>query len=146
MLIFHLTLSYLSTFSLTYLYTNGYNKNIERKGRIPMKTLPEENKRLNKRLQDFRKEAHIQQQEMADYCGLSKNYLSAMERGINKCNAHVLISYAKKLNVSLDILTGLQSSLKTETDTILPELKAIIEKMSYENQKKLLEILNILDK
>lgn len=42
-----------------------------------MKALPEENKRLNKRLQDFRKEAHIQQQEMADYCGLSKNYLSA---------------------------------------------------------------------
>ena len=110
-----------------------------------MKTLPEENKRLNKRLQDFRKEAHIQQQEMADYCGLSKNYLSAMERGINKCNAHVLISYAKKLNVSLDILTGLIFS-KNGNDAIIPELKTVLEKMSHENQKKLLEILNILDK
>lgn len=111
-----------------------------------MKPLPEENKRLNKRLQDFRKEAHIQQQEMADYCGLSKNYLSAMERGINKCNAHVLISYAKKLNVSLDVLTGLQSSIKPDTNTIIPELKTVLEKMSHENQKKLLEILNILSK
>lgn len=111
-----------------------------------MKPLPEENKRLNKRLQAFRKEAHIQQQEMADYCGLSKNYLSAMERGINKCNAHVLISYAKKLNVSLDVLTGLQSSLKKDTDTIIPELKALIENMNDENQRKLLEILKILSK
>lgn len=108
-----------------------------------MKALPEENKRLNKRLQDFRKEAHIQQQEMADYCGLSKNYLSAMERGINKCNAHVLISYAKKLNVSLDVLTGLSSTGK---ESIIPELKTVLENMSHENQKKLLEILNILDK
>ena len=80
---------------------------------------------------------------MADYCGLSKNYLSAMERGINKCNAHVLISYAKKLNVSLDVLTGLSSTGK---EAIIPELKTVIENMSHENQKKLLEILNILDK
>ena len=80
---------------------------------------------------------------MADYCGLSKNYLSAMERGINKCNAHVLISYAKKLNVSLDVLTGLSSTGK---EAIIPELKTVLENMSHENQKKLLEILNILDK
>ena len=39
-----------------------------------MEPLPEESKRLNKRLQTFRKEAHIQQQEMADYCGLSIIY------------------------------------------------------------------------
>ena len=90
----------------------------------------------------IRDRAHIQQQEMADYCGLSKNYLSAMERGINKCNAHVLISYAKKLNVSLDVLTGLSSTGK---EAIIPELKTVLENMSHENQKKLLEILNILD-
>ena len=66
-----------------------------------------------------------------------------MERGINKCNAHVLISYAKKLNVSLDVLTGLSSTGK---EAIIPELKTVLENMSHENQKKLLEILNILDK
>ena len=42
-----------------------------KKRRITMKALPEENKRLNKRLKDYRKEAHRQQQEKADYCGLS---------------------------------------------------------------------------
>nr|WP_296009277.1 helix-turn-helix transcriptional regulator [uncultured Blautia sp.] len=109
-----------------------------------MKLLPEESKELNKRLQNFRKEAHIQQQEMADYCGLSKNYLSAMERGINKCNAHVLISYARKLNVSLDELTGLTSERPEET--IIPDLKNAIAAMSHKDQEKLLEIINILNR
>lgn len=110
-----------------------------------MKPLPEESKRLNKRLQTFRKEAHIQQQEMADYCGLSKNYLSAMERGINKCNAHVLISYARKLNVSLDKLTGLDSYKSEPEENIIPDLKAAISAMSHRDQEKLLEILHILN-
>lgn len=110
-----------------------------------MKLSSEENKKLNKRLQTFRKAAHIQQQEMADYCGLSKNYLSAMERGLNKCNAQVLISYARKLNVSLDVLTGLETSPKNNSEKILPELIEAIEKLDSEKQKKLLEILKILD-
>ena len=110
-----------------------------------MKPLPEESKRLNKRLQTFRKEAHIQQQEMADYCGLSKNYLSAMERGINKCNAHVLISYARKLNVSLDNLTGLDSDKSEPEENIIPDLKAAISAMSHRDQEKLLKILHILN-
>lgn len=111
-----------------------------------MKLSVEENKKLNNRLQTFRKQAHIQQQEMADYCGLSKNYLSAMERGLNKCNAQVLISYAKKLNISLDVLTGLETVPENHSEKVLPELLEAIENLNLEKQKKLLEILKILDK
>ena len=73
---------------------------------------------LGKRLQQYREERKVTQQEMADACGLTKNYISALERGINKINANALIGYANKLDVSLDELAG-----RTHEDHILPELK-----------------------
>lgn len=93
---------------------------------------------LGQRLQQFRKNARISQEEMANYCNLSRHYISAIERGLYKCNVYILIDYAKKLGVSLDVLTGLDDF------EILPELRTELQNTKPEDQKKMLEILKIL--
>ena len=96
---------------------------------------------LGKRLKKNRELRKITQQEMAEACGLSKNYISAMERGVNKCNAQTLITYAKKLNMSLDELVGIEAS-----NDIIPELKRALSEMSEDKQRKLLQIIYIMEK
>ncbi len=111
-----------------------------------MKSAPkEEDKRLNKRLQKFRKEQHITQDEMAEFCNVSKSYISTMERGIYRCNPHVLMCYARKLSVSLDTLCKQEYKETTSKNDILPELQAEIAKMNLQTQKKLLKMIHILN-
>ena len=93
---------------------------------------------LGSRLQECRQSRKVTQQEMADACGLSKNYISAMERGINKCSAQTLIAYARKLNMSLDELVGKEKSV------ILPELRALLEQTDMQTQKKILDMIRLM--
>lgn len=95
--------------------------------------------KLGKQLQTFREAAKITQQEMAETCGLSKNYISALERGVNKINAQTLIAYADKLDVSIDELVG-----RSQTDQILPALKKILSQMDEAEQQKILHIIEII--
>ena len=78
---------------------------------------------LGIRLQVCRKAKKVTQAEMAVACGLSKNYVLAMERRVNKCSAQTIISYANKLDMSLDGLVGRQPQ---NDNDILPELKRIL--------------------
>lgn len=107
-----------------------------------MKNDNEKNLQLCSRLQKYRKKKRVTQSEMAEYCGLSKNYISALERGVNRCNAQTMIDYAQKLEVSLDVLAGIKSTKKDSP--ILPEIQEELSLMSIEDQRKLLEILHIL--
>ena len=95
---------------------------------------------LGQRLQKYRKAGHVSQDEMGEFCGLSRNHISAIERDLYKCNVYTLIDYGKKLGVSLDILTGLDDY------EILPELRRELQNTPLDHQKKLLEILKILNK
>jgi len=90
---------------------------------------------LGKRLKECRRSCKVTQQEMAAACGLSKNYISAMERGINKCSAQTLITYANKLNMSLDELVGNRKS------AVLPELRMLLESTDENTQRKLIEVI-----
>ena len=92
---------------------------------------------LGKKLQEHRKAKGITQAEMAKVCGLSKNYISAMERGINNCSAKTLIAYAIKLDMSLDELIG-----KEKRNDIIPELLKRLHSMSVKEQKKLIQIVD----
>ena len=62
---------------------------------------------LMKALQAERESQQVTQREMAKAIGVSKNHLSAMERGVVQCRAMVLVRYAKTLGVSLDVLAGI---------------------------------------
>lgn len=58
-------------------------------------------------LQSYRESAKVTQQEIADATGLTKDYISSIERGVHKCNAQTFIIYAKECGVSLDEMAGL---------------------------------------
>lgn len=94
---------------------------------------------LGQRLQICREAKKITQAEMAQVCHLSKNYISAIERGVNKCTAQTLIAYAEKLDMSLDELIG-----RENTGNIIPELRRILSSMEPEQQKKILQIIHLI--
>lgn len=43
--------------------------------------------RFGQMLQSYREGAKVTQQDIADATGLTKNYISSIERGVHKCNA-----------------------------------------------------------
>lgn len=98
------------------------------------------NQELGKRLKAARQEKNVTQEEMAKACGVSKNHLSVIERGLNTCSSHMLITYAETLHISLDALTGLDENTKG----ILPELGNALRQLSPQDQKKVLDVIKII--
>lgn len=98
------------------------------------------NQELGKRLKAARQEKNVTQEEMAKACGVSKNHLSVIERGLNTCSSHMLITYAETLHISLDTLTGIDENTKG----ILPELGNALQQLSTQDQKKVLDVIKII--
>ena len=94
---------------------------------------------LGRRLQKYRENAKVTQKQMADACGCSKNYLSAVERGINKVNVSVLTGYARTLGMSLDELAGFETK-----GEILPELRTALYEMDEDQQRKVLQMIELM--
>ena len=94
---------------------------------------------LHQRLKMCREAGGVTQREMADACGLTKNYISALERGLNKCNAHTLIVYAEQLGISVDALIG-----RDETGRILPDLLHELSSMDESQQRRVLQLIKIM--
>lgn len=102
------------------------------------KGLDPENVKLGQRLQDYRLAAHVTQQEMADFCKLSKNYISALERGVNKCSVKTLLHYCNLLKVSPSELIGY------EVNRVDPELLSLLSKLDKTQQKKVLNMIRAI--
>ena len=114
--------------------------NTTKQGQVKMsEKINREDEKLGQRLQFYREQAHLTQKDIADACGLSKNYISAIERGIHKCNAKTFIAYGKMCGISLDILADLSHG-----SDILIDLQDSISSMSIESQRKLLDWLKTL--
>lgn len=91
-------------------------------------------------LQSYREQAKVTQQEIADATGLTKNYISSIERGVHKCNAQTFIIYAKKCGVSLDEMAGLIPKSKLNRNLIKK-----ISEMSEDEQERALKILELMN-
>lgn len=93
-------------------------------------------------LQRYRESAKVTQQEIADATGLTKNYISSIERGVHKCNAQTFIIYAKKcgVGVSLDEMAGLVPKSKLNRNLIKK-----ISEMSEDEQERALKILELMN-
>lgn len=91
-------------------------------------------------LQHYRESAKVTQQEIADATGLTKNYISSIERGVHKCNAQTFIIYAKKCGVSLDEMAGLVPKSKLNRNLIKK-----ISEMSEDEQERALKILELMN-
>lgn len=95
---------------------------------------------FGQRLQRYRESAKVTQQEIADATGLTKNYISSIERGVHKCNAQTFITYAKKCGVSLDEMAGLVPKSKLNRKLIKK-----ISEMSEAEQERALKILELMN-
>ena len=102
------------------------------------KDLTEEQK-FGIRLQKCREAKSITQKELADYCGLSKNYVSALERGVNKMNIFTLIKCCELLEVTPNVLLNYRKD-----DRILPELESMLVNMNGIEQQKVLDCIEII--
>ena len=96
--------------------------------------------RFGQMLQRYRESAKITQQEIADATGLTKNYISSIERGVHKCNAQTFIAYAKKCGVSLDEMAGLVPKSKLNR-----KLAQKLSDMSEDEQERALKILELMN-
>ena len=91
-------------------------------------------------LKRYRESAKVTQQDIADATGLTKNYISSIERGVHKCNAQTFIIYAKKCGVSLDEMAGLIPKSKLNRNLIKK-----ISEMSEDEQERALKILELMN-
>ena len=103
------------------------------------KTNEEENVRIGRLLQYARECHKLLQSDMVESTGLSKNHISAVERGVSKPSIEMLLGYCEKLETTPNEILGF-----TE-DHILPELRMELSKMSASEQKKIPEIVIILN-
>lgn len=109
----------------------------------PITSIEDRNKQLGQHMQQYRKAAHVTQQEMSEFCDASKNHLSKIEQGVCKCPAHIFIDYGKRLNVSLDELAN---SPTPSVPYIIPELQTAISQLSRQKQQTLVTIAQALAK
>ena len=96
--------------------------------------------RVGQMLQSYREGAKVTQQDIADAIGLTKNYISSIERGVHKCNAQTFIAYAKKCGVSLDEMAGLVPKAKLNRNLIKQ-----ISEMAEAEQERVLKILELIN-
>ena len=96
--------------------------------------------RFGQMLQSYREGAKVTQQDIADTTGLTKNYISSIERGVHKCNAQTFIAYAKKCGVSLDEMAGLIPKFKLNR-----KLVQKLSDMSEDEQERVLKILELMN-
>ena len=99
---------------------------------------PEKRRELGSRLQWLREANGITQLRLSELAGCSKDYISAVERGINKLTVPLLLEYCRVLNMSPDSVLGYTG------DALEDELYGIIRSLDKEQQQRALKILEAL--
>lgn len=95
--------------------------------------------RFGQTLKAYREDAGITQAEIAEEAGLTKNYISSIERGIHKCNAQTFIVYGKMCKVSLDEMADLKKGYN-----INRELLQRLSEMNEKDQNRVLQMINLM--
>ena len=104
------------------------------------KSNEQENKRIGRLLQYARETHKLLQSDMVESTGLSKNHISAVERGVSKPSIEMLLGYCEKLEMTPNDILGYT------VDGIIPELQIELVKMDRNQQEKVVEIVKILNK
>ena len=101
------------------------------------KIYPEAEK-LGQKLQRCREKKRLTQQEVADYCGVSKNYISAVERGINHISVFKFAKYCEKCGVTPNDM------LIRKDDRIILDLEKALLQLNGAEQQKVLDCVKIM--
>jgi transcriptional regulator with XRE-family HTH domain len=98
------------------------------------------NKKIGKRIAVLRKEAGLSQAELAEKAGLSSEYISRLERGINAPSIQALNTMADFLNVAIrDLLTF------PDSDTWDTELEALVVLMKNKKGKSIRKVFKLAE-
>lgn len=104
------------------------------------RTIEEENLKIGKLLQDARESHGVLQSELCDATGLTKNHISAVERGVSKASIRMLLGYCQKIGITPNDILG-YSELN-----LIPELQEILACLDIEQQKKIVEMIKLMFK
>ena len=80
--------------------------------------MPENRKRLGQRLQELREQAGITQLELSIKARCSKNYISALERGINKLTVPMLLEYCQATHLTPNKILEYDDGQKLNSELI----------------------------
>ena len=97
------------------------------------------NRSLGARMKMLRMSHHMTQDDIAQKSGYSKNYISAVERGVNKISAAMVLDYCRILSITPDDFFGYDS----ETASINRDLLELIKTMDAEQQQKLVQLIKL---
>lgn len=99
---------------------------------------------IGKRIQATRMENKISQKEMADFLGLSMNYISKLENGKTKIELQTFIKICDFLNISIyDVLNERSDNIIRYMDK---ELYELIIKCNLEKQRFIYNMVKLLIK
>lgn len=99
-------------------------------------------KLIGKRIQQQRKAKQMTQQALAEKIGVSANYLSAVERGINQLAYDKLIDLINCLECSADdiFVDVLKSGYKIKASKLSDQL----EDLSMEDQERIFKVVEVM--
>ena len=99
---------------------------------------------IGKRMQTTRMENKISQKEMADFLGISMNYISRLENGKTKIELKTFIKICDFLNISIyDVLNEKSDNIIRYMDK---ELYELIVKCNLEKQRLICNMVKLLIK
>ena len=103
------------------------------------KSNEKENIRIGRLLAYARETHNLLQADMVESTGLTKNHISALERGVSKPSVETLLGYCNRLDITPNEILGFNE------DSIMPELKMTLSKMDLKQQEKILAIIKIIN-
>lgn len=101
--------------------------------------IKDENVQIGRLLQQARESKKVLQSEMVEPCDLTKNHISAVERGVSQASIKMLLGYCKKLNMTPNEILEFHSELN-----LIPELKDMLSVMDKEQQKRLVDMIKLM--
>lgn len=107
---------------------------------MPKRNIDKENIIIGKMLKEARERHGILQSELCDITGLTKNHISAVERGVSKASIRMLIGYCNKIGITPNDILNYNDIF------IIPELKEMLSTMSEEEQQHIVDILKVIRK
>lgn len=99
----------------------------------------EKKRELGSRLQYLREQSDITQLELSERAGCSKNYLSAVERGVNKLTVPVLLEYCQAVHKTPNEILGFEQDKRLNS-----ELLSILDTFDKEQYERAIRILKAL--
>ena len=100
--------------------------------------------KIGKRIQACRKAKGLTQEQLAERIDLSRNYLSAVERGVNQISLGKLVELMNVLECSADDI--FVDVIKTGVQTKATILSEKLKELHFSEQMRILEVVETLIK